>query len=101
MPIKVTYPRPIGLRERWVDDSGNLLSGIHPESTGCREFSCALHNPSDHEYRHLPLVWDSLARMFVRVDEAEGEDYPDPDELAFRERMAAQGIKGPLWDSQS
>lgn len=86
MPIQIKNVQLPG-REEWVDDEGIRLVGVHLKSEECEQFGCALHNPSEHEYRDLPLVWDSLERIFVRVANAdEAEYYPDPDEVAYRER---------------
>lgn len=86
MPIQIKNPQYPGLEE-WVDDNGIRLVGVHLPSEECEEHGCALHNPSDHQYRDYPLVWDAAERIFVRVVDAdEGEYYTDPDEAAYRER---------------
>lgn len=84
MPQQVISQYPT--REEWIDDGGLRLVSVHPENRGCREFGCALHNPTDHEYSHLPLHWDIERAILVRM-ESDGTAHDDPDEVNFRLRV--------------
>lgn len=87
MPTQIRNVQLPG-REEWVDDEGIRLVGVHLPNPEC-DYGCALHSPSDHEYRDLDLVWSRVEEMFLRKT-AEGDFIPDPDEVAFRERESGK-----------
>lgn len=89
-PVQIKNPISPG-REKWVDDAGMRLVGVHNENDGCRDHGCALHNPTNHEYANYPLVWDNEERIFVRRI-SNKKSVPDPDELAFRERTGEEWL---------
>lgn len=65
----------LGPRE-WEDDFGQVLTGVH-RAEGCVA-PCAIHSPSDHSMRRLPLRWRSDRRILERVCQ-HGTGHPDPD----------------------
>lgn len=53
---------------------------VHEETSCLGDPTCAVHRPSEHEYRDWPMDWQD--GMLVRLCE-HGEPHPDPDALAF------------------
>lgn len=71
---------------------GSLILGAHTEEA-CGGRSCALHGPSDHWARDMPLRWvhpggetDGPATRRGRMERLcpHGVWHDDPDDLAFR-----------------
>lgn len=61
--------------------SGNEIHAVH-RKVDCRTEFCPLHNPSEHEYRHLPLSY--MAASFVRLDDSKAEPVIiDPDDRNY------------------
>lgn len=64
--------------------SGIRLLNVHNEKQ-CHFEHCALHNPSDHEYRHLPL-WYS-GNSFYRLDASlPNKIIIDPDDYDYNRK---------------
>lgn len=52
----------------------------------CQGTYCCLHNPSDHHMKDWPLKFRSDKKVMTRVC-PHGIDHPDPDDLAFGNRL--------------
>jgi len=85
--VRIEVDPPSGTATVWNDDVPYVLFGVHNPGTCAGEF-CVLHNPSNHEYRDSPLLWDH--GKFWRGIAGFPGAVEDPDSLAFRESM-----KGP------
>lgn len=48
---------------------------------------CCIHNPSDHHMQEWPLNWRGDRRIMERLC-PHGVGHPDPDDAAFRRRVA-------------
>lgn len=78
------------------DDFGNRIVNVHDESA-CAGEPCVIHNPTDHPLRGMKLRWrqagpfDIKPSHFERICE-HGVGHPDPDSLAFFERIGETGM---------
>ena len=54
----------------------------------CAGEVCCVHNPSDHPLRDAPLNWRGDRYLMERIC-AHGVGHPDPDHLAYLERLGA------------
>ena len=77
-------------REIWYLPSpsgeGTLVYNAHPAGA-CAGGGCALHGPSDHWARDMPMRWRWNAELrtgFMERDCPHGVFHDDPDDLAFR-----------------
>lgn len=61
---------------------GQLIRAFH-KSTMCAGESCPVHNPSDHEYRDLPLFYDGIGGYMYRMTE-NGTKILDPNDYRLR-----------------
>jgi len=77
---KTRYSPPIPEREKYVLESGQVLTNVHP-STECEDQDCAIHHPSEHALSDKPRAWQN--GMIYRVCE-HGLTHPDFDSLANR-----------------
>jgi hypothetical protein len=59
---------------------------VHPECD-CQGEHCVIHNPSDHSMRDFPTHWRGDIGLMERIC-PHGVGHPDPDDLAFKYRMA-------------
>lgn len=86
------------------DSFGQTVVNVHSENEECRELGCVIHNPTDHNLRHLPLRWreagvfDVKPSHFERICE-HGVGHPDPDSVAYharngRDYIAIHGCDG-------
>jgi hypothetical protein len=71
-------------RNSFIDDFGNKLVGVHTLEDCKKPERCVIHNQSDHNMKHLPLLWRPDGFFFERVCE-HGVGHPDPDDAAFQE----------------
>lgn len=71
--------------EVFVTDALQYLVGVHNRSEECDAYGCAIHCPSDHDRKDLPLRWSVERQMMVRIA-ADGSWLTDPDEMAWRQR---------------
>jgi hypothetical protein len=84
--------------DRWVLPSGEVLTGVHPD-TACEGRGCVIHHPSDHHMRDWPLNWRNDRGLMERLC-PHGVGHPDPDDLAWKQTVfhpdeaAAEGIHG-------
>lgn len=75
----------------WNDDQHYTLFGVH-RAKECEGRSCVIHNPSDHEYRDRPLIWDG-GRFWRYLHPGVGGTVEDPDVVAYRESLAGKRIQ--------
>jgi hypothetical protein len=88
----------------WIDNAAEPVFGIqtgpavlvnvHDPSKCAGEF-CVMHNPSDHHMRDWPTNWRGDRGLMERMC-PHGVGHPDPDALAFHERLGEswQGVHG-------
>ena len=87
---------PVQVGEVWLLGD-QRLGGVHLRSE-C-QFTCVLHNPTEHSMRGLPLIWRSDRGIYERVC-PHGIGHPDPDQEEYWRAMRgdewadAQGIHG-------
>lgn len=61
--------------------SGSIMRNIHTSENCFLEY-CPIHNPSDHDLRHLPLNW--VNGIFIRLsNEYENGFTVDPDDYLY------------------
>jgi len=73
--------------EQTTLSSGKVLT--HHAWDVCGGEPCPLHNPTDHEYRELPIDWKDDWGVMVRVLDAERFEV-DPDEYKVRNLKPGQ-----------
>jgi hypothetical protein len=66
---------------RWEDDFGNLLVGLHSIKNCAREF-CTIHNNSNHSMKEFPQMWRDDKSIMERIC-SHGVGHPDPDEISL------------------
>ena len=71
--------------EKYKTGTGQLVY-VHHKSDCEGEF-CVIHNPSNHHMKDWPTNWRDDRRMMERIC-PHGIGHPDPDDLAFKKRMA-------------
>lgn len=76
---------------------GTIISNTHPADQCAGPIGCPLHAPSGHALRAAPLVHyppsGGLGRRCLH-----GQDHPDIDDIAWRERGATQYAgRRPTW----
>ena len=71
-----------------IGGARQMLTNVHDRAdcTG----ACPIHSPSDHHMRDWPLHWRQDRRLMERIC-PHGVGHPDPDHLAFTERL--HGVK--------
>lgn len=75
--------------EQWKSDTGQIV--IVHDKANCEGESCCIHNPSDHHMKDWPLHWRDDAGKMERLC-PHGIGHPDPDEMAFLERINADSL---------
>lgn len=79
-----------------MDGTGNKLK-VHDRSQCAGEF-CSIHNPSNHIMKDWPTHWREDRGIMERMCEC-GVGHPDPDDIAFKRRMAIKQFpSAPTYD---
>jgi hypothetical protein len=82
----------------YLTGTGQRLGATHVPDEHCEE-RCVIHNPSDHCMRDFPTHWREDRGLMERIC-PHGIGHPDPDHLAFVERVLgteqaqAEGVHG-------
>jgi len=71
--------------EKYETGTGQIVH-VHPASD-CEGEYCVIHNPSDHCMKDFPTHWRQDRGMMERIC-PHGIGHPDPDDLAFKKRVA-------------
>ena len=96
MKVKIKYDDDTGTATVRNGDESYVLFGVH-KSTKCVGTSCVIHNPSKHEFRKLPLVWEDgqFWRVLPWITILSGEPMRvvDPDAQTFQDSFSGPKIK--------
>jgi len=71
--------------EEYISGTGQKLR-VHDKEKCVGRF-CPIHNPSQHSMINWPTHWRDDRRIMERICPC-GIGHPDPDDLAFREKLA-------------
>ena len=71
--------------EKYITGTGQQVL-VHNRAY-CKGEYCCIHNPSDHLMKDWPTHWRQDRGMMERMCEC-GVGHPDPDDIAFKKRMA-------------
>lgn len=77
--------------EKYITGTGQKVT-VHNRAD-CKGQYCCIHNPSDHLMKDWPTHWRQDRMMMERMCEC-GVGHPDPDDVAFKERMAKKFNRG-------
>ena len=70
--------------EEWTSGTKQKLK-VH-DKANCEGQYCCIHNPSPHHMVDWPLHWRDDRSLMERIC-PHGIGHPDPDDLAFKERI--------------
>ncbi len=76
--------------EKYTTGTGQKIK-VHDRSACAGEF-CPIHNPSNHHMKNWPTHWRDDRRIMERICE-HGIGHPDPDDIAFKKRIALKSGK--------
>jgi hypothetical protein len=74
----------------WYQTGTGQTVSVHTEDK-CEGEHCCIHNPSDHHMKDWPTLWRDDRKLMERICE-HGVGHPDPDDLAFKERMFGKKV---------
>ena len=73
------------MMEEYITGTGQKVYVHNKED--CEGEYCVIHNPSDHHMKDWPTHWRDDRRIMERIC-PHGVGHPDPDDLAFKKRIA-------------
>ena len=74
--------------EEYTTGTGQKM--IVHDRKDCAGRNCCIHNPSNHHMKDWPTHWREDRGIMERICE-HGVGHPDPDDLAFQERISYDG----------
>lgn len=72
----------------YTTGTGQRLTNVHADTEDCAK-GCTVHNPSGHAMREFPTHWRDDRGLMERIC-PHGVGHPDPDHIAFVERVAGK-----------
>jgi hypothetical protein len=76
-------------RKMWITGCGDVVYAVHDPSA-CEGRPCVVHNPSDHSMRGFKTHFRFDRYLTERIC-PHGIGHPDPDDLAYQERIGLGG----------